>query len=185
MTEPYSPAGQGRRQQTPTPDSFPASSGPKPAPTHLNGDKSALTPRIEATKSDRRRRRDDGPMAGLKLAVPEGLKEQGFEYRWVNDDGRRVHDKTVMDDWDRVMTPAIESEGEGTPVKRLVGKQEGGAPLYAYLCRKPTEFYQEDKSKEQRRIKEQEDAMKRGPGAIPGGLGGSTSYVPGQGNQIE
>jgi hypothetical protein len=78
-----------------------------------------------------------------------------------------------------------EGSGEGTPVKRLVGKQDGGAPLYAYLCRKPKDFYQADKARELRSIREREDAIKRGPGAIEGGLpGGSTSYVPDQGNQI-
>jgi hypothetical protein len=189
MAEPFNPAGQRRTQQAaPVPvtqESLTGSSTARPSPVHGNKVTEATSPRIDAERASRRRRQNNGPMTGLKLAVPEELKEEGFQYRWVNDDGRRIHGKTVMDDYDIVTEQKIEGTGEGTPVKRLVGKQDGGAPLYAYLCRKPTDFYQADKGRELRTIKEREDAMKRGPGAIEGGLpGGSTSYVPGQGNQI-
>lgn len=189
MAQPFNPSGQRRDQQAPaanvTADSLTGSSAAKPQPTHGNRIvEQAPSPRIDETRAARRRRADTGPSAGLKLAVPDHLKEEGFQYRWINDDGRRIHGKTEMDDWDIVTTPAIEGTGEGTPVKRLVGKQDGGAPLHAFLCRKPNDFYQADKGKELRRIKETEDAMKRGPGAIPGGLDGSTSYVPDQGNRI-
>ena len=187
----FQPAGQPRRGRPPnalreaqaapvTPESFPASSGPKPTAKFADTSKpqSAPSVRAEATRASRRRRKDTGALAGLKLHVPEELKEPGFEYRWINDDGRRIHGKTVDDDWDVVTTPAIEGTGEGTPVTRLVGKAEGGQPLKAFLCRKPMEFYQEDKAKEQRRIKEAEDAMKRGALSTPEGLKGPTTYIP-------
>ena len=190
MTD-FQPAGQPRRGRPPnalrevqaapvTAESFPASSGPKPAAQYADTSKphtQAPSVRAEATKATRRRR-DTGGLAGLKLHVPEELKEPGFEYRWINDDGRRIQGKTVDDDWDVVKTPAIEGQGEGTPVQRLVGKGEAGQPLRAFLCRKPIEFYKEDKAKEQRRIKEQEDAMKRGTLPTPEGLKGPTTYIP-------
>ena len=136
------------------------------------------TKRSAETQATRRRRRDDGPSAGLKLHVPSDLKEEGFEYRWVNDDGRRIHDKTVMDDWDQVGTKGIDGQGEGSAVKRVVGKGEAGQPIYAYLCRKPTEFYREDKAKEQRQIDEREKAIKHGAPATPEGLSGPQTYIP-------
>lgn len=134
--------------------------------------------RAAEVQASRRRRRDTGPAAGMKLAVPEELKEPGYEYRWINDDGRRIHAKTVLDDWDVVSTKAIEGQGEGTPVKRIVGKGEAGQPLHAVLCRKPKQFYQDDKAAEQRVIKQREDAMKRGAPPVPEGLSGPTTYIP-------
>src|SRR3990167_9017008 len=187
----FQPARQPRRGRPPNalreaqaapvmPESFPASSGQRPVAQYADTSRP-----VEPVPSKRaqaimahRRRRDTGGLAGLKLHVPEELKEPGFEYRWINDDGRRIQGKTVDDDWDVVKTPAIEGQGEGTPVQRLVGKGEAGQPLRAFLCRKPIEFYKEDKAKEQRRIKEQEDAMKRGALPTPEGLKGPTTYIP-------
>jgi hypothetical protein len=134
--------------------------------------------RAAEVKATRRRRSDSGPNAGLKLAVPEELKEEGFEYRWINDDGQRIHSKTVMDDWDIVKTPKIKGDGNGSPVSRHVGKDEAGAPIKGILCRKPIEFYQEDKAKEQNRITERESSMVRGAAQSDEGLKGPTSYIP-------
>lgn len=137
-----------------------------------------MNKRVEEVKRERRRRQDTGPMAGLKLNVPEELKEAGFEYRWINDDDRRIHAKTVEDDWDVVKTAAIEGTGEGAPVSRVVGKGPAGQPIRAILCRKPTEFYKEDKAKELQAVKEREDAIKRGAPTTPEGLSGPTAYIP-------
>lgn len=134
--------------------------------------------RAAEVKAQRRRRQDTGPSAGLKLHVPENLKDPNFEYRWINDDGRRVHAKTVMDDWDIVESKEIQGDGQGAPVGRLAGKMEGGAPLRALLCRKPKEFYQADKGKEQRAIAEREAAMKQGAVPAAGGLSGPNTYIP-------
>ncbi len=134
--------------------------------------------RAAEVQGERRRRRDTSASAGMKLSVPEELKEPGFEYRWINDDGRRVHAKTVMDDWDVVSTKAIEGQGQGTPVTRIVGKGEAGQPLHAVLCRKPRQLYQEDKAAELRVVKEREDAMKCGATPSPEGLSGPNTYIP-------
>jgi hypothetical protein len=136
--------------------------------------------RADEVKQERRRRQDSGPLVGLKLAVPEELKEPGYEYHWFNDKdgGGRLYDKTKLDDWDIVQTKAIEGTGEGVPVSRIVGKQDNGQPMKAYLCRKPKEYYRADQQERQARIKEQEDSIKRGVVADPKGLKGESAYVP-------
>lgn len=135
--------------------------------------------RIAETQERRRRRRDDGPMARLKLTVPEEMKEEGFEYRWSNDDGRKIHDRTVGDDWDVVRTKAIDGDGEGTPVTRIVGKHANGEPLKAYLTRKPKDWYDEDKAKEQEEITEMEKQIRRDVPTVSGGLSAKDhSYIP-------
>ena len=135
--------------------------------------------RAEETRAVRRRRKDTGAMAGLKLHVPEDMKEPGFEYRWINDDGRRIHAKTVDDDWDIVTTKGIDGTGEGTPVTRRVGRQESGAGQNAILCRKPLDWYKEDKRKEHRVVEERRKAMERGLPPAPDGLTAADhSYIP-------
>lgn len=135
--------------------------------------------RVQETHERRRRRKDDGPTAGLKLAVPEELKEEGFEYRWSNDDGRKIHERTVNDDWDVVRTKEIDGEGEGVPVKRLVGKLPNGEGQWAYLTRKPKDWYDEDKGKQQERIAETEHLIRKGGTPNPGGLSSADhSYIP-------
>lgn len=153
------------------------------------------TKRAEATKRERRRRSDTSATAGLKLHVPAEYLDENYEYRWINDDagfgdegervGQRMHAKTVLDDWDIVTTATgVEGQGEGTPVKRLVGKGEAGKPINAYLCRKPKDWYREDKAKEQQRLKEREDEMRRGAAQGSDALKGPTSYIPEGGIRI-
>lgn len=144
-------------------------------------------PPRQAEVQQRRRRRDDmGDDRFLKLAVPNELREPGFVYRWLNDTPGRLENKTVHDDWDVVKQPVDpdKDNGEGTAVRRPVGVSPDGKPLYAYLCRKPEEFYREDKSKEQAQIKVQEDALKRGEVKGAEALTGPQAYVPGGRNQI-
>lgn len=135
--------------------------------------------RAAEVKQERRRRADTGENAGLKLHVPEGMKEKGYVYRWINDKASgRIQNMTVGDDWDIVKTPAINGDGDGTPVTRNVGTGEHGQPMRAYLCRKPEQFYQEDQAAKQRPIIEQEEAMRRGPLPNSSGLSTTEAYVP-------
>lgn len=136
--------------------------------------------RADEVKQERRRRQDTGQLQGLKLHVPEELKEAGYEYHWFNDKdgGGRLHNKTKMDDWDFVTTKAIDGEGEGTPVTRMVGKTDSGQAMKAYLCRKPKEYHDADTAKRMARLKEQEDSIKRGVVNDPKGLSGQSAYVP-------
>lgn len=143
-----------------------------------------VSKRAEDTRQQRRRRADAGQTAGLKLHVPEELRDRNSAERWINDDGQRIHAKTVLDDWDIVKDKDIDGQREGTPVKRLVGKGDAGQPLHAYLCRKPKEWYDEDKGKEQDAIKRREEDIRRGAPQGPDGLTGPQAYVPEGGIRI-
>lgn len=139
-------------------------------------------PPRQVEMQQRRRRRSDLGMDGhLKLAVPEDKKERGFTYRWFNDVTGRLDGKTVHDDWDivRENINPDQDNGEGTPVRRSVGVAPDGKPLYAYLCKKPDEFYREDKAKEQKSIDETEAALRRGEVKGADALTGPHAYVPG------
>jgi len=143
-------------------------------------------PRQQETQQRRRRRETLGDERHLKLGVPDSMNDPNFEYRWFNENGNRIQQKTELDDWDIVKTEvdATKDNGEGSPVRRPVGTKADGSPLYAYLCRKPKEFYIEDKKAEQEAIKADEDALRRGQVKGSEALAGPHAYVPGGRNTI-
>lgn len=114
------------------------------------------TPR-EADEQRQRRRRDVGTldrMQTLRLAVPQSVKDSNpdRDFRWFNDTGNRIHNKTVMDDWDKV--PGVD------PI--VVGTTADGHPLKAFLCMKPMEFVREDEKAKMQELKEMEAGLVRG-----------------------
>ncbi len=137
--------------------------------------------RQEAITTERRRRNPDS-LTGLrqKLGVTAELDRDNFEYRWANDDGTRIHDLTVKDDWevvsDRSGKLKPDGAGAGAEVAVPVGLGGSGAPVKAILLRKPKAFYEDDKRAEQRRIDETEAGMKQG--VTPNSGQDAQAYVP-------
>ena len=123
--------------------------------------------RVEQERKRRRRRSDLTIGRNLKLGLDTTQLDQDYEYRWVNDRPGRVHALTMQDDWDVVTREEIGeadgssdlNKGSGTGVERVVSEIDG---MRAVLLRKPKEYYQEDKGKEQAAIDELEESMRRG-----------------------
>lgn len=113
-------------------------------------------PRTAIEGRTRRRRLDDtlDRSSQFKMAVPQEVKAKhpDRDFRWFNDVGRRIHEKTILDDWDKV--PDVE------PL--VVGAQADGSPLKAILCMKPIEFVREDEARKDADLKEQERGLVRG-----------------------
>ena len=137
--------------------------------------------RQEEVKSRRRRREGSGAEHGMKLHVPESLKEKDFEYRWVNDRPGRIQQLTKMDDWETAPIVTEQNAGEGTVETRVVDKSAGER---AVLLRKPKEFYDADKLEEQKVLDARDEAMRRAPPPSSEGLNGSEAYVPGGRNIV-
>lgn len=126
------------------------------------------TERIEEERQQRRRRHDGSidATASRKLAIPEEiearLKADGLTPRWVNDEGNRIHNLSVKDDYEKV--DGVE------PVP--VGTTKEGKPILAHLYAKRTDFITEDRQIADKRRREMEQGMMRGklptsPGAEP------------------
>jgi hypothetical protein len=117
--------------------------------------------RAEAVQQERRRRRDGtlDRMSELTLAVPEKVRTDhpNHTFRWVNDTGNRMHRMTVRDDWDKV-------EGVA-PIP--VGTDKEGKPLYAHLCMKPLEFWDEDQKARMDALRERERGLVRAAKSDP------------------
>lgn len=147
--------------------------------------------RVAETRKRRRRRDALGDEGRLKLSIAEAMKDPNYEYRWINDTlGGRMTVKTKFDDWDPVTTSDLEGYeqnardvSEGTQIKRVAG-QAGSEPLYSYLCRKPKEFFEEDKQAKLGEITDIEDRIRQGPLPDPNGLDMRTGYVPEDGISI-
>jgi len=96
-----------------------------------------------------RRNRDAGTLDRLqrnKLALPAEFRgDTDHTYRWVNDVDNRIHDLTVDGEWD-VCTTANPETSEEVKLFKPVGTKDTGEPLYAYLCRQPKQFYDEDQA---------------------------------------
>lgn len=112
------------------------------------------------TNNERTRRT---PINGTRNRLNVRGKEEGFEYRIVNDVDDRiptfqemgyeiVNDPAVSVGDKRVTNPTA----EGTPVKISVGQG-----VQAYLMRQKKEWYDEDQKAKQAQINELEASMKR------------------------
>jgi hypothetical protein len=129
-----------------------------------------------------RRRRNSAALTGVrrKLSVNAELDTENFQYRWANDEGTRLHNLTVEDDWevvsDRSGKTRIDGVGAGAEVAVPVGMGEAGKSVRAVLLRKPRKFYEDDKRAEQRRIDDTEAGMKQG--VTPGAGHDAQAYVP-------
>lgn len=148
-------------------------------------------PRQVEVASARRRRDDTNFQQSAKMPIPDEiaarLKAEGRTVRWANDEGNRIHNLTVKDDYDKVDGVA--------PVP--VGTDKTGKPIMAHLLSKPDAFIAEDRAKAENRRRATESAMAKGkvpaavgaePAPVSGAMGAET-YVDsatsiGRGNQI-
>ncbi len=150
--------------------------------------KSKRPTRKEVVASERRRRKPGGAVS-TKLTVRDELKDDAFEYRWINDDGVRLTDMTVHDDWDIVTTDELSGElkgdGTGSQVDRIVGTDSARRPMKAYLCKKRKDYIKQDLQEEQASIDETEKMIKRGPIQSQEGLNQAEAYIPDSGIKID
>lgn len=133
--------------------------------------------RAEEHQSERRRKRGDPVLSGLKLQFDRSLfDEKKFNYRVINDDGRRIQSLTELDDYELVDDPKkmLKSDGTdlGTKASIIVGKDEYGKPMRGYLARKLKTWYDADQREKSAKNMETMAAI-----ATPKGLEGR-SYEP-------
>jgi hypothetical protein len=120
--------------------------------------------RATSEQVQRRRRLTDYNGNYMRLGVDESLKDRAYVYRWINDDRGRLEAKTKHDDWDFIADPAITADSAhnnstDTRVRRVVGTSQGGAPLYAYLCRKRRDWYNDDQRAKTKQRTQQRQQM--------------------------
>jgi len=138
----------------------------------------------KAERAERRRRRTVGADFRGKLSLSESDMKKlcpKYELRWVNDVDNKP-DTRYEEDWEYVSKSelgsrpgedALSSEEVGDRVSKVVGTQESGQPMRAYLMKKPHEFYKEDQAAKEERRAEVEATMFRGKHS-----GAEDQYIP-------
>lgn len=115
-------------------------------------------------------------MAGMKLGIPpEFQNDKEHYYFWANDVGSRIYDLTTTDDYDVVESANPEANAQDA-LRKPVGTDEGGRPIYAQLLRKPMVFMEQHAKSRDETMKEQERNLSRRPETADGDLQG-TGYV--------
>lgn len=106
--------------------------------------------KTESVPPSKRRRRASVGGFNMKLAIPQ---RAGFVRRWFNDTPGRIAEAEDLA-YDHVKEEGIKSDSPDSRVRRLVGTQANGQPLYAYLMETPKEEYRagQDEKEEQHRL---------------------------------
>ncbi len=133
--------------------------------------------RAEEIAGHRRRRNPAADYNGtfLRLGVDPSQKDPNYEYHWFNDDKGSLEFWTQQDDWDFVENGAVACDGRNLNesdkrIRRIVGKNQSGQPLYAYWCRKPKEWFDADQAEQVKRTQERyrQAVHNQTPGAVDG-----------------
>jgi hypothetical protein len=155
------------------------------------GANSELHPRAVEAKVERRRRKNMGRGARLKLSIPPHLEnDPNYRYYWVADRPGRVDQLTKYDDYEFVTdeTTAGDSRntGQGTRIERHADVDKFGNPVRHFLLRKPIEYHREDEREKRARNDKIMAAIKRGktPGQEGEPIHEDGAYVPDRGISI-
>lgn len=108
-----------------------------------------------------RSQRSKNPFGSMvqKLALPD---IPGYKQHWFNDSPGRL-DEAEQGGWTNVQSK------EKKPVRRVVGSDRSGGPLYAYAMKIPTRFWEEDMARRHKLAQERMDDIKKNPIRAPSG----------------
>lgn len=149
-------------------------------------DRTAGAGEVKRVSGTAARRKDRVPLGATrqKLSVPP---RQGYERRWINDDGARLQ-QALAADWKFVEDPNLKvgddngNSSVDSRVSRVVGKKKNGHELRAFLMEIEADLYKEDQAEKQKQLDEVDRAIKRGNVRNDRGDKG---YVPERGIKIE
>lgn len=116
----------------------------------------AMSNDTEAPK--KRRRRSSVGGFHLKLDAPA---RKGYHRRWFNDTPGRIANAEELA-YDHVEDPSIKSDSPDSRVRRLVGTQASGQPLYAYLMETPVEEYEVGQAEREETHRQVDTAIREG-----------------------
>lgn len=106
----------------------------------------------------KRRRRASVNGLNLKLAAPS---RPGYQRRWFNETPGRLAEAEELA-YTHVSDASIKSDGTDSRVRRLVGTQANGQPMYAYLMETPIEEYQAGQAEREEEHRAVDLAIKEG-----------------------
>lgn len=93
---------------------------------------------------------------------------RGYVRRWFNDVPGRIRQYNKENDWEHVLGD------DKKPVEAIVGKDDAGIPIRAFLMEIPEDYYQEDQAAKQAAIVD--------PQKMREAQAGEGEYIPDGGN---
>ena len=128
--------------------------------------KATRAPRKATREATGRNRRV--PMGGAEanFYVPPEVREDGYEYRWVNDRGSRVQ-RLEQAGYEVVTDAAVQTarngaendRTDGTVIRAQADKSGRMDGMQAVLMRQSSEFYQQDQAAKQGRVDQVVEAI--------------------------
>lgn len=137
--------------------------------------------RSEAERQTQTPHRQRVPMGvpRTKLTVPYLV--EGYHLHWINDENDRLF-SAVQGGYEHVSPTEVGLPEGAAKIKKLVGRQENGESLYAYLMKIKQEYYDEDQKALQAQVDVFEDALRRGQS--DDSRFNRSSYIPKEGIKI-
>lgn len=117
--------------------------------------------KIVRTAADRPQRKERIPFGVPRSKLTVNVEVQGKHLHWINDSAGRVFE-AQQGGYEFVTPQEIGSSDKETQVRRLVGRNEDGSALYAYLMKIDQEWYEEDQAFIQSQLDSLDDAMRQG-----------------------
>lgn len=128
-----------------------------PEPVAASDQVADAQPEPDEQPGRRRRRASVGGMH-LKLSFKE---RPGYVRRWFNDEPGRIANAEDLA-YTHVEDRSIKSDGTDSRVRRYVGKDDNGQPLYAYLMETPEREYAYGQTEKAEAIRRNEEAICEG-----------------------
>lgn len=137
----------------------------KPAPAVESATLQSNPEPIKESAPQRRKQTKNYGVPSQKLAMPE---LSGYALRWFNDTVGRLHEMQ-QNDWEFVDIAEFGGKVDesvstdlGTRVSRIVGTNEHGDPLRAYLMKKRREWHEADQKEKDDPLKAMDETIRRG-----------------------
>ena len=103
---------------------------------------------VGRTAADRPQRKSRKPFGVPRSKLGVSFLIEGYHLHWVNDTPGRIHEAT-SGDYEFVSPKEVGVEEKDDRVKRLVGTNEDGSAMYAYLMKIRKDWYDEDQAQVQ------------------------------------
>jgi hypothetical protein len=120
---------------------------------------------IETRKTEVKKQREARVPLGVpraKLGAPE---IPGFHLHWINDEPGRIQ-AAEAGGYEHVHEKELKGEANnsdlGEKVSRIVGRNEDGSPLKAYLMKIKQEWYDQDQKTKRKELDEVDKAIRQG-----------------------
>jgi hypothetical protein len=107
------------------------------------------TTEVVRTAADRPQRKSRKPFGVPRSKLSVEMLIPGYHMHWVNDTPGRIHEAT-SNDYEFVSPKEVGVEEKDSKIKRLVGTNEDGSAMYAYLMKIREEWYEEDQVESQK-----------------------------------